>query len=96
MGRWDGMTVTLPDGGELRCAPATAERFSDLPAVLGDRGGPGGCWCMFWRLRTADWRAGGPAQRKAELADRMAESPPPGVFGYLDDRPVGLVCDRPA
>jgi GNAT superfamily N-acetyltransferase len=95
MSRWDGMTVTLPGGEELRCAPATAERFSDLPAVLGERGGPGGCWCMFWRLGTAEWRAGGSAQRKAELGDRMAESPPPGVFGYLDDRPVGWCAIAP-
>ena len=59
MSRWNGITVTLPAGEELRCEPATAERFADVPAVLGERGGPGGCWCMFWRQRTAEWRADG-------------------------------------
>ncbi|MGH9134528.1 MAG: GNAT family N-acetyltransferase [Ilumatobacteraceae bacterium] len=89
MRRWNGTTVTLPDGDELRCVPATADRLADIRAVLGDRGGPGGCWCMFWRLTNADWRATTPTQRKSALADRLAESPPPGVLGYLDDRPVG-------
>ena len=57
--------------------------------------GPDGCWCMFWRLRSAEWRAGDPTQRKAALADRLAESPPPGVLGYFDDRPVGWCAVAP-
>jgi GNAT superfamily N-acetyltransferase len=89
MRRWKGITLTLPDGGELRCEPATADRFSDLPEVLGERGGPGGCWCMFWRLRNAEWREQDAKQRKKTMAGRFADSPPPGVLGYLDDRPVG-------
>jgi GNAT superfamily N-acetyltransferase len=95
MSRWNGITVTLRGGGELRCEPATAERFSDVAAVIGERGGPGGCWCMFWRLQTAEWRAGGATQRKAALTDRLAQSPPPGVLGYLDDRPVGWCAVAP-
>ena len=95
MSRWNGITVTLSGGEELRCEPATAERFSDLPAVLGERGGPGGCWCMFWRLQSADWQAGNPTQRKTAFADRLAESPPPGVLGYFDDRPVGWCAVAP-
>ena len=95
MSRWNGITVTLPAGESLRCEPATSERLADVPAVLGERGGPGGCWCMFWRLRTAEWRAAGPARRKAALADRLAESPPSAVLGYLDDRPVGWCAIAP-
>jgi GNAT superfamily N-acetyltransferase len=95
MSRWNGITVTLPDGEELRCEAATAERFSDVPAVLGERGGPNGCWCMFWRLQSAEWRAGDSTQRKTALADRLAEAPPPGVLGYFDDRPVGWCAVAP-
>jgi GNAT superfamily N-acetyltransferase len=95
MSRWNGITVTLPGGGELHCVPATTERVADMPAVLGERGGPGGCWCMFWRLRTAEWRAGGATQRRDSLAHRFAESPPPGVLGYLDERPVAWCAVAP-
>jgi GNAT superfamily N-acetyltransferase len=93
--RWKGTTVTLPGGDALRCEPATAGRFSDVPAVLGDRGGPGGCWCMFWRLSNADWRATDATQRREALTDRCAKSPPPGVLGYLEDRPVGWCAVAP-
>jgi hypothetical protein len=35
MGRWDGVTITLPGGGERHGVPATADRGDDAPAVLG-------------------------------------------------------------
>ncbi len=95
MSRWNGITMMLPDGEELRCEPAAAECLSDLADVIGDRGGPGGCWCMFWRLPNAEWRIADATQRKAALAERFAESPPPGVLGYLGDRPVGWCAIAP-
>jgi GNAT superfamily N-acetyltransferase len=95
MRRWDGITVELRGGEALRCEPATAGRLDDVAAVIGDRGGPGGCWCMFWRLRNADWRAGDADRRKALLAERLAQTPPPGVLGYLGDRPVGWCAVAP-
>jgi GNAT superfamily N-acetyltransferase len=95
MSRWNGVTVTLPDGTDLRCEPATAERFSDLPSVLGDRGGPDGCWCMFWRQRNAEWRSTNPAKRRVAMAERFGDSPPPGVLAYLDGRPVGWCAVAP-
>jgi GNAT superfamily N-acetyltransferase len=92
---WRGTTITLPGGQKLDCRPATADRFDDFAAVAGDRGGPNGCWCMFWRQTAAEWRAGSPAQRQEALAERMSASPPPGVFGYLDGQPVGWCAVAP-
>ncbi|MET0460842.1 MAG: GNAT family N-acetyltransferase [Ilumatobacteraceae bacterium] len=94
MGRWDGVTITLPGGGALQCRPATADRADDVPAVLGERG-VGGCWCMWWRQRGAEWKATAPAERKAMLAALMAEATPPGVLAYLDHRPVGWCAVAP-
>jgi GNAT superfamily N-acetyltransferase len=93
--RWPGATVALADGRDLRCEPATADRVDDLPQVLGDRGGPGGCWCMFWRLSNAEWRTTPAAGRRAEFEARWADAPPPGVLGYLDGRPVGWCAVAP-
>jgi GNAT superfamily N-acetyltransferase len=95
MSRWNGVTSTLPGGGALRCVPATAAWFDDFAAVIGDRGGPGGCWCMFWRLRNDEWRTVDATQRKVELAELFATSPPPGVLAYLDDRPAGWCAIAP-
>jgi GNAT superfamily N-acetyltransferase len=95
MRRWNGITIALDGGEELRCEPATAKRASDVAEVIGERGGPGGCWCMFWRLPNADWRATDTTQRRAALNARCAVSPPPGVLGYLDGRPVGWCAVAP-
>ena len=95
MSRWRGVTLELGTGESLRCEPATAKRVGDLAAVLGERGGPSGCWCMFWRLRNADWSSTRASDRKAAFAGRCASSPPPGVFGYLDGRPVGWCAVAP-
>ena len=95
MSRWRGVTLTLDDGASLRCEPATAKRFGDLGAVLGERGGPSGCWCMFWRLRNSDWRATDGPGRKRRSASRFAATPPPGVLGYLDGAPVGWCAVAP-
>lgn len=95
MRRWNGIAVELPSGESLRCEPATADRFDDFAEVIGERGGPGGCWCMYWRQPNAAWRDGDPGQRRAELAERFDTAPPPGVFGYLEDRPVGWCAIAP-
>jgi GNAT superfamily N-acetyltransferase len=50
---------------------------------------------MFWRLSNADWRATDATQRRKALTDRCAKSPPPGVLGYLEDRPVGWCAVAP-
>jgi GNAT superfamily N-acetyltransferase len=50
---------------------------------------------MWWRLQQADWREAGPIGRKAASAERFTASPPPGVFGYLDHRPVGWCAIAP-
>ncbi|MGD9700984.1 MAG: GNAT family N-acetyltransferase [Acidimicrobiia bacterium] len=95
MSRWNGVTLTLGRGEPLRCEPATGDRFDHFVEVIGDRGGPGGCWCMFWRLRSAEWRAMGATHRRAASVELFASSPPPGVLGYLDDRPVGWCAVAP-
>ncbi len=96
MSRWNGVTVTLPGGEELRCEPATAERFSDLPAVLGDRGGPGGCWCMFWRLANAEWRATRPeAAQGCHGRSVRRTRRRPVCSAYLEGRPVGWCAVAP-
>lgn len=89
------MTLTLPGGEKMRCLPATAERFDDLTAVLGDKGGPGACWCMWWRLTNAAHKQADAEQRRDVMRERFAASPPPGVFGYLGARPVGWCAVAP-
>ena len=74
--------------GALKVRPATARRFADVEAVFGPNGGVLGCWCIYWR-RTGAWKDNAANRRRLEV--RAGQTPPPGLLGYLDGRPVGWV-----
>jgi len=75
--------------------PLTPERWSDFEQLFGPRGACAGCWCMFWRLKRADFeRQVGEANRQAMRALVQA-GPPPGLLAYVQGQPAGWVCIGP-
>lgn len=86
------MTPTQPP---ITIAPLTPDRWSDFEAVMGPRGGAGGCWCMLWRLRKRDYDAmKGEAARDA-IRSVVEAGPPPGLLAYDGDAPVGWISIAP-
>lgn len=79
----------------MQIVDSTAERWSDLQAVLSGRGDPGRCWCQFFRLTNAGWAETSPAERRAALEQQLGETRPPGVIGYLDGEPAGWCAVAP-
>lgn len=76
--------------GEMTTVPLTPERFGDMEAVFGERGVARRCFCMHWRRPDAgfgDKRDN--RERFADVLDRADR--PPGLLGYVDDRPIGWV-----
>ncbi len=101
------MTTTL---ASLDIQPVTADRWPDL-ADLFERPGPRGswprtsaCYCMFWRLPSAEYEAafrrrslenvsGGP--NKEAMRKLVAAGTVPGLLASLDGRAVGWVAVSP-
>jgi GNAT superfamily N-acetyltransferase len=82
-------------GPDLRIEPLTPDRWTDFEAVMGPRGGCGGCWCMLWRLRKRDYDTmSGDDNRQAIRAITEA-GPPPGLLAYDGERTVGWVSVAP-
>src|SRR3546814_17404995 len=80
---------------EIHTAPLTPDRWYDFEAIMGPRGGAGGCWCMLWRLRKRDYEAmKGDANRDAIRAVVTA-GPPPGMRAYAGEPPVGRLSIAP-
>ncbi len=79
----------------LEIVPLTPDRWADFEALMGPKGGAGGCWCMAWRLGKRDFDAGaGDTNRRAMRA--VAAGPvPPGLLAYDGDRPVGWISVAP-
>jgi GNAT superfamily N-acetyltransferase len=82
----------MPD---LKIHPLTPARWNDFATLFGPRGACAGCWCMFWRLKRAEWERGrGDANRRA--MHRLVEAgAKPGLLAYAGDEPVGWASVAP-
>src|SRR5262245_14495751 len=75
--------------------PLTPDRWPDLEALFGERGACGGCWCMYWRLRRADFHAGKGQPNKDALRALVDAGPPPGLLAYVGGVAVGWCAVGP-
>ncbi len=82
-----------PDGFTI--LPATPARWPDFEALLGERGGCGGCWCMLWRLGRKDFEAQSGAGNRAAMKALFDAGAEPGLIAYEGDLPVGWCSVAP-
>ena len=80
---------------EIRIADAST--WNDIEAVLGPKGGDGGCWCTFWRLTNEVIHDRTPADNRALLENLVTSGEPAGLVLYVDGAPAGWcqVAPRP-
>jgi GNAT superfamily N-acetyltransferase len=78
----------MNDGQEMQIYPLTRERWPDLEALFGERGAVGGCWCMWWRLKSSEFeRRQGEENRQAFQA-LVDAGEVPGLLAYVAGKPV--------
>jgi len=75
--------------------PATAERWTDVERLFGERGACAGCWCMYWRVRRKDWQAGKGEGNRRALRALVRRGREPGLLAYRDGKPVGWCAIAP-
>jgi GNAT superfamily N-acetyltransferase len=80
---------------QLDVHPLTPERWNDLEALFGERGACGGCWCMWWLLRRAQFVAGKGQGNRRALRKIVHSGEPPGLIGYMNGQPVGWCAVAP-
>ena len=85
----------------VRVVAVTDAPWDDVRTVFGTRGDPSTCWCQFFKVDSAAWKAEGHAaaferslceQVDSGRADRTAG---PGVIAYLGSDPVGWAAVEP-
>lgn len=76
-------------------APLTADRWPDFEALMGPKGGCGGCWCMLWRLHKRDYDAMKGAANRDAIRAVVESGPPPGLLAYDSGVAVGWISIAP-
>ncbi len=79
----------------LEFCPLTTKNWPDIEKLLGPRGGWGGCWCMWWRLRRAAFQENKGDRNRRALRRIVASKKAVGVLAYLGGKPVGWCAVAP-
>jgi GNAT superfamily N-acetyltransferase len=90
------MTTAPPHTlGRLTFHPLTPERWADFEKLFGLRGACGGCWCMWWRLKRADFEQRKGAKNKRAMKKIVDSSEVPGILAYTGAEPIGWCAVGP-
>jgi GNAT superfamily N-acetyltransferase len=75
--------------------PLTPDRWDDFEGLFGPRGACAGCWCMWWRLTSQEFREGAGSVNRDKFRECVRERTPPGVLAYRDQMAVGWCAVAP-
>jgi len=88
------MTDAVPPGGSISFEIRPAA-WVDFEAVMGPKGGCGGCWCMLWRRSAKEMEAGKGEGNRQAMKDLFAEGEVPGLVATKGDDVVGWIQIAP-
>ncbi|HWA19409.1 MAG TPA: GNAT family N-acetyltransferase [Devosia sp.] len=80
---------------ELLTRPATPARWGDLVTAMEGCSYGKSCWCAFWYLPNAIYRANGAVENRAHLEGLVRGGKTPGLIAYVDDAVAGWVGVAP-
>jgi GNAT superfamily N-acetyltransferase len=75
--------------------PLTKDRRKDFEMLLGERGACGGCWCMSWRLKRAEFEKQKGTGNKNAMRIIINANETPGVLAYYDGKPIAWCSVAP-
>lgn len=74
---------------DIDVIPATADKFDDVATILSPKMNGLGCWCLYYRLNSSDYRHIIGQERFDYVRELLSETPPPGLLAYVDGEPAG-------
>jgi predicted GNAT family acetyltransferase len=76
--------------------PLTPSRWADVEDLFGpEKGANSGCWCMWPRLTSGDFRSMEKQQRKRAFKSCVTKGPVPGLLLYESGQAIGWVAVSP-
>lgn len=80
---------------ELDIQPVTIENWPDMEVLFGPRGAIGGCWCMWWRVKRAEFEAQQGDGNHEAMHAIVESGVVPGILAYHDGQPVAWCSIAP-
>lgn len=80
---------------DITTAPLTPARWADFEALMGPKGGTGGCWCMLWRQTKPEHDANAGEPNRAAMQAIVESNEAPGLLAYEGGTPVGWISIAP-
>ena len=80
---------------DLVYEPVTPERWHDLEALFGPRGGIGGCWCMWWRIKRKEFENQQGDGNHQAMRSIVESGKVPGILAYEEGVPIAWCSVAP-
>jgi GNAT superfamily N-acetyltransferase len=80
---------------ELEIVPATPDRWDDLRAIMGSCYNARSCWCDYWYLPNADYKAGWGRSNGQTLEGLVKAGSEPGLIATVGGVPAAWVSVAP-
>jgi len=89
--------MSLPPKNKLivEVHPLTPRRWPDFEKLFGKNGACAGCWCMWWRLPAAQWRAQKGEGNRDAMRKLVKDGARPGLLAYVAGEAVGWCAVSP-
>lgn len=71
------------------------ENWKDFENLFGEKGACVGCWCMYWRISSSQWKKQQGAGNKRAIKKLIFSDTIPGILAYENDVPVGWCSISP-
>jgi len=84
-----------PASAQFSFLPLTSEHWSDLEELFGSRGATGGCWCMWWRMKRAEFEQNRGEGTRQALKAIVDSGEIPGILAYAGEKAVGWCSIAP-
>lgn len=79
----------------LSFKPLSVLNWEAFERLFGEKGACGGCWCMYWRLKNADFGKQKGLANKNAIRTLVEQNQPVGILAFENDNPVGWCAVAP-
>lgn len=73
----------------------TSRNWKQYEELMGEKGGCGNCWCMYFRIPTKEFQENKPHGNKKLMKQLVNKNKPVGLIAYLKKQPVGWIALAP-